>query len=163
MLRRVDSFCDNRHRDPSAGRPDGHLGRCGAPRVRLHQAARCGAALFHATATRLLRLHGRAICLPPSFTILDRGDPEDLMGVLRTELGLAKNDRRFPSRAPAWTIYRPLCERTRAGGAGGEGHFPWCKDEVKTYAAFLGVRRPQRPAERARLRRRPAALLARAP
>ena len=60
---------------------------------------------FHAIATRLLRLYGKAIGLRPAFTILDRGDAEDLMGVVRTELGLAKSDRRFPQKGTCMDIY----------------------------------------------------------
>ena len=41
---------------------------------------------FHAIATRLLHMHGHAVGLSPDFTILDRGDSEDLLNVMRTEL-----------------------------------------------------------------------------
>ena len=52
----------------------------------------------------LLRRYGKAIGLPPGFTIHDRADAEDLLYVVRTELGLAKTDQRFPRREPAWTF-----------------------------------------------------------
>ena len=38
---------------------------------------------FHSVATNLLRRHGQLIGLYPDFTILDRGDSEDLMNVAR--------------------------------------------------------------------------------
>jgi DNA helicase II / ATP-dependent DNA helicase PcrA len=86
---------------------------------------------FHATATRLLRLHGRTIGLEPSFTILDRGDAEDLMGVLRSDLGLSKNDRRFPLKSTCMDIYSRCVNARETVEEAVEVHFPWCKDEVE--------------------------------
>jgi DNA helicase-2/ATP-dependent DNA helicase PcrA len=85
---------------------------------------------FHAIATRLLRLHGRAIGLEPSFTILDRSDAEDLMGMLRTELGLAKSDRRFPLKSTCLDIYSRCVNARESVELAVEAHFPWCKEEV---------------------------------
>lgn len=96
---------------------------------------------FHATATRLLRLHGRSIGLDPGFTILDRGDAEDLMGVLRTDLGLAKNDRRFPLKGTCMDIYSRCVNARETAEEAVEMHFPWCKDEVedlrRLFAAYV--------------------------
>lgn len=96
---------------------------------------------FHATATRLLRLHGRSIGLQPSFTIVDRGDAEDLMGVLRTELGLSKNDRRFPLKGTCMDIYSRCVNSREPVDEAVEVHFPWCKDDVedlrRLFATFV--------------------------
>jgi DNA helicase-2/ATP-dependent DNA helicase PcrA len=96
---------------------------------------------FHATAARLLRLHGRAIGLDPAFTILDRGDSEDLMGVLRTELGLAKSDRRFPLKGTCMDIYSRCVNARESVEEAVEAHFPWCKDGVedlrRLFAAYV--------------------------
>ena len=96
---------------------------------------------FHATATRLLRLHGRSIGLQPSFTILDRGDAEDLMGVLRTELSLHKNDRRFPLKGTCMDIYSRCVNAREPVEEAVEAHFPWCKDDVddlrRLFAAYV--------------------------
>src|SRR5437867_1189805 len=51
---------------------------------------------FHAIANRLLRIHGRALGLSPSFTVLDQADGADVMNLLREELGFASRGRRFP-------------------------------------------------------------------
>ncbi|MBN1631145.1 MAG: ATP-dependent helicase [Thermoleophilia bacterium] len=102
---------------------------------------------FHAIATRLLRLHGRSIGLDPSFTILDRGDAEDLMGVLRTELGLAKSDRRFPLKGTCMDIYSRCVNAREPVDETVETHFPWCRDEVddlrRLFAAFVDQKAAQ--------------------
>ncbi|NLW33743.1 MAG: ATP-dependent helicase, partial [Fibrobacter sp.] len=38
---------------------------------------------FHATANRLLRIYSKAIGLSPDFTIMDQGDAQDLLDVIR--------------------------------------------------------------------------------
>jgi DNA helicase-2/ATP-dependent DNA helicase PcrA len=53
---------------------------------------------FHSVANTLLRRYGRSIGLEPSFTILDRSDAEDLIALVRTQLGLNEKDKRFPRK-----------------------------------------------------------------
>ncbi|NKB81030.1 MAG: AAA family ATPase [Nitrospirales bacterium] len=53
---------------------------------------------FHSTANLLLRRYGRSIGLEPGFTILDRGDSEDLVNLLRAQFGLHETGKRFPRK-----------------------------------------------------------------
>jgi DNA helicase II / ATP-dependent DNA helicase PcrA len=53
---------------------------------------------FHSFANTVLRRHGPAIGLQPNFTILDRSDMEDVINLIRTRMGLASKDRRFPKK-----------------------------------------------------------------
>jgi DNA helicase-2/ATP-dependent DNA helicase PcrA len=53
---------------------------------------------FHSFANTVLRRLGRTIGLSPGFTILDRGDSEDVVNLLRSRAGLDKKDRRFPRK-----------------------------------------------------------------
>jgi DNA helicase-2/ATP-dependent DNA helicase PcrA len=53
---------------------------------------------FHSFANMVLRRHGGALGYASSFTILDRGDSEDAIGLLRARLGLDKKERRFPRK-----------------------------------------------------------------
>ena len=53
---------------------------------------------FHAVANVLLRRYGRTIGLEPGFTILDRGDSEDLVNLVRTQTGLTETGKRFPRK-----------------------------------------------------------------
>ena len=113
----------------------------GARQGSLRTAGKVWGGTFHATATRLLRLHGRGIGLDPAFTILDRGDAEDLMGVLRADLGLSKNDRRFPLKGTCMDIYSRCVNARETVEDAVDVHFPWCKDEVedlrRLFAAYV--------------------------
>ena len=60
---------------------------------------------FHATGTRLLRMHGESIGLNPRFTIHDRADSEDLMKALVAELNLSRNDSKFPKKGTCAAIH----------------------------------------------------------
>jgi DNA helicase-2/ATP-dependent DNA helicase PcrA len=93
MLRRVDGALGRLEQARSSG---------GKGRL---QSTRVWGGTFHAIATRLLRRHGKAIGLPAGFTIHDRTDSEDLLNVVRTELGLAKTDRRFPKKGTCMAVH----------------------------------------------------------
>ena len=53
---------------------------------------------FHHIANRLLRKHGRRIGIEPDFTILDREDSRDLLGLCVTEADIPVKERRFPQK-----------------------------------------------------------------
>ncbi|HVM94845.1 MAG TPA: ATP-dependent helicase, partial [Candidatus Acidoferrales bacterium] len=53
---------------------------------------------FHSFANSTLRRFGRQIGLESNFTILDRGDAEDVLNLLRAERGLDRKERRFPRK-----------------------------------------------------------------
>lgn len=72
---------------------------------------------FHSVANMLLRRYGRSIGLEPGFTILDRGDAEDLIALVRAQLGLNEKNKRFPRKgtiaemfSKAENTLRPLDE-----------------------------------------------------
>ncbi|WP_447969595.1 ATP-dependent helicase [Nitrospira sp. M1] len=60
---------------------------------------------FHSVANILLRRHGRSVGLEPGFTILDRGDSEDLINLLRNQMGLNDVGKRFPRKRTIADIY----------------------------------------------------------
>ena len=64
----------------------------------------CGGT-FHSVANLLLRRYGRPIGLEPGFTILDRGDAEDLISLLRAQHGLHDKDKRFPRKGTIAEIF----------------------------------------------------------
>jgi DNA helicase-2/ATP-dependent DNA helicase PcrA len=53
---------------------------------------------FHGVANLLLRRYGRFIGYPSNFTILDRGDSEGIINLLKSSLGLSGAGHRFPSK-----------------------------------------------------------------
>lgn len=53
---------------------------------------------FHATANMLLRRHGHHLGFGGGFTIIDRGDAEGIITLLRNSLGLSGADKRFPGK-----------------------------------------------------------------
>ncbi len=103
----------------------------------LHQALGLGATqapprfawsgTFHGVGARLLRDYAPRIGLSEQFTILDRSDAEDLLGMQRQELGLAASKKRFPLKATCLSIYSravnsrlPLAEVLQQA-------YPWCR------------------------------------
>jgi len=92
------------------------------------------AGTFHSIANRLLRLHADAVGLTPSFTVLDRSDAEDLLNLLRDELGLSRKSRRFPQKATCLAIYSHAVNAQRGVEAALAAAFPWCEpwaDELR--------------------------------
>jgi DNA helicase-2/ATP-dependent DNA helicase PcrA len=53
---------------------------------------------FHSFANIVLRRYGVAVGLQPNFTILDRSDMEDVINLIRTRMGLASREKRFPKK-----------------------------------------------------------------
>ncbi len=68
---------------------------------------------FHSVANMLLRRYGRPIELEPGFTILDRGDAEDLIALIRNQLGFNEKGKRFPRKGTIAEIFSK-CENTLA-------------------------------------------------
>ena len=54
---------------------------------------------FHGVAARLLRVYHASLGLPRDFSILDRGDTEDLLDLCRGRLDLPGSGARFPKKA----------------------------------------------------------------
>jgi DNA helicase-2/ATP-dependent DNA helicase PcrA len=84
------------------------------------------AGTFHGIGARLLREYASQIDLPENFTIADRGDSEDIIAVLRHDLGFGATCNRFPMKGTCLAIYSrmlnsraPLAEVLR-------DVFPWC-------------------------------------
>ncbi len=68
---------------------------------------------FHSFANLVLRRYGSALGLQSAFTILDRGDAEDLVGLLRARRGLDKKERRFPRKQTIAEMFSAAVNRSR--------------------------------------------------
>lgn len=60
---------------------------------------------FHSFANGVLRHHGKKRGLSPSFTIIDRPDSEDVIQLLRAEMGLNVKEKRFPRKQTLAEIF----------------------------------------------------------
>ena len=107
---------------------------CHVPPPRLRW---CGT--FHAVAAALLRELTPQLGLAHGFTVLDRGDAEDLLGLERQRLGLAASRLRFPLAGTCLAIHsrqvntrQPLAELLAA-------QYPWCADHHAALADLLAA------------------------
>ena len=84
------------------------------------------AGTFHSIAARLLRDCAGAIGLSDQFTVHDRGDAEDLMALVRQELGLAASAKRFPLKSTCLAIYSRVVNSQRPLDEVVQALYPWC-------------------------------------
>ena len=102
---------------------------------------------FHSIGARLLREYASRIGLDPSFTIHDRGDSEDLLAIVRHELGLSATKNRFPGKGTCLAIYsRAINSGATLSDVLAET-FPWCaqwEGELnKLFAAYVAEKGAQ--------------------
>lgn len=109
---------------------------------------------FHAIANRLLRRHGRALGLEPSFTLLDQADTADMLALVRKHASGADNgelaDSNFRRRARKQTLAGILSRCVNTGTPLSQvlrTHYPWCAEEraeIKaTFGAYMARKREQ--------------------
>ena len=86
----------------------------------------CGT--FHGIAARLLREEARHVGLAEGFTVLDRGDAEDLLAQVRQQLGQAETTGRlrFPLAGTCLSIHSRCVNTQEPLGCVLAQHFPWC-------------------------------------
>jgi DNA helicase-2/ATP-dependent DNA helicase PcrA len=68
---------------------------------------------FHATSNLLLRRHGHHLGFAPGFTIIDRGDAEGIINLIKSSLGLAGAGKRFPSKRMIVNILSGAINKSR--------------------------------------------------
>ena len=97
------------------------------------------AGTFHGVGARLLREYATQLGLGENFTIHDRGDAEDLMGLVRHELGLTGTERRFPTKGTCLSIYSRVVN-TQAGLHEVLAQaFPWCAEWEEQLKRLFGA------------------------
>jgi len=85
---------------------------------------------FHSFAHRILRRHAAMAGLAPSFTILDRSDSEDVINLLRGELGLDRKARRFPRKQTLAEIFSMAVNRGTTVAELVAASYPHLADEL---------------------------------
>src|SRR2546430_3236240 len=102
---------------------------------------------FHSIGARLLREYAERIGLRDSFTIHDRSDSEDLLAIVRHELGLSATRNRFPGKATCLAIYSRVVNSQTALAEVLRSAFPWCahwEDELrKLFAGYTAAKQAQ--------------------
>jgi DNA helicase II / ATP-dependent DNA helicase PcrA len=82
---------------------------------------------FHSIGNRLLRHYAGHLKLDPCFTVIDRSDAADLLDQLRTELGFASKDKRFPRKETCLAIYSHRVNTQKSLADTLLQQFPWCQ------------------------------------
>jgi len=102
---------------------------------------------FHSFANTTLRRNGRAIGIESSFTILDRGDAEDVVNLLRADMGLDKKERRFPRKQAIVEMFSMAVNKSRPLPQLVEQEYPLLVDhlaELGELATRYGVYKRER-------------------
>ncbi len=105
------------------------------------------AGTFHAIGARLLRELAPVIGIDAEFTLHDRSDSADLMGMVRQELGVATGAKRFPMKGTCLAIYSRVVNADESVGDALAAAFPWCREwevELKTlFGAYVEAKQKQ--------------------
>jgi DNA helicase-2/ATP-dependent DNA helicase PcrA len=94
---------------------------------------------FHAIGHRLLRVHGAALGLGAGFSVLDRGDAAELMGLVRSEVATNLHDRRFPRKDTLLAIYSRVANTQRPLREVLDRAFPWCAADPDMIAMLFSA------------------------
>jgi DNA helicase-2/ATP-dependent DNA helicase PcrA len=102
---------------------------------------------FHAIGARILRDLAPAIGLNAEFTIHDRSDSADLMGLARHEAGFGAGPKRFPMKGTCLAIYSRCVNADEPLADALGSTFPWCRTweaELKTlFAKYVEMKQAQ--------------------
>jgi DNA helicase-2/ATP-dependent DNA helicase PcrA len=105
------------------------------------------AGTFHSVGARLLRDYAPRIGLRDSFTVHDRGDCEDMLALLRHDLGLTATKARFPNKATCGAIYSRVVNSQASLADVLRTTFPWCANwevELKTlFSRYVAEKQSQ--------------------
>lgn len=69
---------------------------------------------FHATSNMLLRRYGHYLGFGSNFTIIDRGDAEGIINLIKSSLGLSGAGKRFPSKRMIMNILSGAINKSRS-------------------------------------------------
>ena len=96
---------------------------------------------FHSVGARLLRDYAAQVGLNEAFTILDRGDAEDLLGLVRQQLGLGgtKGKSRFPQKGTCLSIYSRAVNSQAPLDSLLLVSYPWCAQHEAELKRLFGA------------------------
>lgn len=91
-------------------------------------AGRVWGGTFHSIANRLLRTQVKSVGLRRDFTVLDQGDAENLMQLIRHDMDLHKSERRFPRKRTCLAVYSRCINTSEDLHRVIERDYPWCAE-----------------------------------
>jgi DNA helicase II / ATP-dependent DNA helicase PcrA len=94
---------------------------------------------FHGIGARLLREYAPRIGLDESFTIHDRGDAEDLMGMVRHDIGFSEAKNRFPLKGTCLGIYSRVVNTCEPLDRVLQDIYPWCAQWERELKQLFGA------------------------
>jgi len=97
------------------------------------------AGTFHAIGAKLLRDCAQRIGLSDAFSIHDRSDAEDLMGMVRHDLGYSRTQDRFPLKGTCLSIYSRVVNSRQSLEVVLREHFPWCESWADALKGVFGA------------------------
>jgi DNA helicase-2/ATP-dependent DNA helicase PcrA len=102
---------------------------------------------FHSIGARLLREYAGRIGLDETFTIHDRGDAEDLMGLVRHETGFSTTKNRFPLKGTCLGVYSRVLNTRNPMDKVLQETYPWCtqweSELKKLFGAYVEAKQQQ--------------------
>jgi len=123
------------------------LGRVLKPLSRMPHVKLPWAGTFHSVGARLLREYAERIGLNAAFSILDRGDAEDLLALVRHDLRLSTTKERFPSKATCLGIYSHVINSQlpvdRVLAHAFPAHAHWETELKRLFAAYVAAKQEQ--------------------
>ncbi|MCB1054386.1 MAG: ATP-dependent helicase [Acidobacteria bacterium] len=109
-----------------------------ATQVLDERCARVAGGTFHSFANRTLRRYAERVGFSAGFTILDRSDAEDLVGILRSEAGFDRRERRFPRKNTILDLFSKRINTGRSLEQLLEEDYPHFADELRPLEELEG-------------------------
>ncbi|MBI2540616.1 MAG: ATP-dependent helicase [Deltaproteobacteria bacterium] len=110
-----------------------------------NRCAKVSGGTFHSFANTILRHYGRRLELSPAFTIMDRPDSEDVIQLLRAELGLNTKEKRFPRKQTVGEIYSMALNKQWTIPDLIERDYPhlceWLEDLLRLYERYVDYKK----------------------
>jgi len=110
-----------------------------------NRCAKVSGGTFHSFANTILRHYGRRLDLSPAFTIMDRPDSEDVIQLLRAEMGLNTKEKRFPRKQTVGEIYSMALNKQWTIPDLIERDYPhlyeWLEDLLRLYERYVDYKK----------------------
>jgi len=105
------------------------------------------AGTFHSVGARLLRHYAARIGVHESFSILDRADAEDVLELVRHDLGFSATRQRFPAKGTCIAIYSRVVNGEASLDDVVAHAYPWCApwtaELAKLFEAYVVTKQAQ--------------------